>query len=116
MSDFNEVVKRVTMDRSFRSDLLADVDGTLAAHNYTVDGDERDELTRLDSAKLDQLDEAILEQAVGGASLATGFSFSMPNTFTGFPKLGGSMNSLSKMNVFGSVGRPGNKVGAAGTW
>lgn len=113
MSDFSEVVKRVTMDRSFRSDLLADVDGTLAAHNYTVDSDERDELKRLDSAKLDQLDEAILEQAVGGASVPR---FSMPQALTGFPKLGGSMNSLSKMNVFGSVGRPGNKVGAAGTW
>lgn len=116
MSDFNEVVKRVTMDRSFRSDLLADVDGTLAAHNYTVDGDERDELKRLDSAKLDQLDEAILEQAVGGVALVTGLGFSMPNSLTGFPKLGGSVNTLSKMNVFGSMGRPGNKVGAAGTW
>jgi hypothetical protein len=40
----------------------------------------------------------------------------MPNSLTGFPKLGGSVNTLSKLNVFGSMGRPGNKVGAAGTW
>src|SRR5205085_6535124 len=85
MSDFNEVVKRITTDRAFRADMLKDLKGTLAAHNYTCTKEELAELGRLDQSKLDQLDELLLEQVVGGATLAT-TTLSSP-TLTSYPLL-----------------------------
>lgn len=117
MSDFNEVVKRITIDRSFRADLLKDVQGTLNAHNYKVSGAELSELRSLDSSKLDQLDESILEQAVGGVSgVNIPRQFAMPSVMTSCPLMQGSLTTLTKMNVYAGLTRPGGKAGAAGTW
>jgi len=113
MSDFNEVVKRVTTDRSFRADLLKDIQGTLNAHNYKVSGAELSELRSLDNAKLDQLDESILEQAVGGAMTS---GFMMPSTMTTLPLMQGSLTTLTNLNVYAGLTRPGGKAGAAGSW
>jgi hypothetical protein len=111
MSDFNEVVKRVTTDRAFRGDLLKDLKGTLSAHNYTCSPEELAELRQLDESKLDQLDESLLDQVVGGAGVATLSSPSM----SGLPLMQNSLNSLNQQNFFSGFKRPGG-LASSGTW
>jgi hypothetical protein len=112
MSDFNEVVKRITTDRAFRSDLLKDVNGTLAAHNYTCAPEELSELKRLNDSKLDQLDESLLEQVAGGATMMT--TFSSPILYE-YPLMQNSINSLYQQNFYSGFTRPGG-LSAAGDW
>ncbi len=111
MSDFNEVVKRVTTDRAFRADMLKDLKGTLAAHNYTITSAEQAELAQLDKSKLDQLDEALLEQVVGGATATT---LNLSPTLNTMPLFNTSLNTLNKQGFLGGMTRPG--IGAAGSW
>jgi len=112
MNDFNEVVKRVTTDHAFREDLLSDLKGTLGAHNYTCTGEELAELAQLDRAKLDQLDEGLLQQVVGGVTTST-LNLS-PTLTTGLPLFNASLTSLNQQNFFTGFKRPG--VTAAGSW
>jgi hypothetical protein len=109
MSDFNEVVKRVTTDRAFRADLLKDLKGTLSAHNYTVSGAEFSELSSLDEAKLDQLDEALMDQVVGGLTSPLNLSTTSLNTM---PLLTTSLNSVNLVDLR----RPGGFASGSGTW
>jgi hypothetical protein len=111
MSDFNEVVKRVATDRSFRADMLKDLNGTLAAHNYTITSAEQAELAQLDNSKLDQLDETLLEQVVGGA-LTT---LSLSTSYSTLPLLSTSLNTLNTQNYFTTFTRSGT-VAASGSW
>src|SRR5262245_52549348 len=96
MSDFNEVVKRVTTDHSFRTDMLKDLNGTLKVHNYSCTPAELAELAQLDQSKLDQLDESLMEQVVGGAGIAP---INSP-TLGGLPQFQGALEALNKQNFF----------------
>ena len=114
MSDFNEVIKRVTTDRAFRADLLNDLSGTLSAHNYRVSNEELSELGRLDQSKLDQLDESLMEQVVGGG--LTPITTITSASLTGLPLVQTSINTLAQQNFFSPFQRPGGILAASSTW
>ncbi len=72
MSDFKEIVRRIVMDYSFRTDMLRDLEGTLRANEYKVSDSEIGELRGLGQGDLDELDERLANRNFGGPLFGSG--------------------------------------------